>query len=108
MDHAGLRAVARRRHRCDVRTAGRVFRRLFAPTRRYSGFAFARELGSVLAGGPAPFVATALVAWAGGSWWPVALYIVLLSGVTAFAVWCGPETYRDDISMDASEPALKT
>ena len=27
MDHAGLRAVARRRHRCDVRTAGRVFRR---------------------------------------------------------------------------------
>jgi hypothetical protein len=53
-------------------------------------------------------VATALVAWAGGSWWPVALYIVLLSGVTAFAVWCGPETYRDDISIDASEPALKT
>ena len=84
------------------------FAELFAPTRRYSGFAFARELGSVLAGGPAPFVATALVAWAGGSWWPVALYIVLLSGVTAFAVWCGPETYRDDISMDASEPALKT
>ena len=84
------------------------FAELFAPTRRYSGFAFARELGSVLAGGPAPFVATALVAWAGGSWWPVALYIVLLSGVTAFAVWCGPETYRDDISIDASEPALTT
>jgi len=32
------------------------------------GFAFARELGSILAGGPAPFVATALVAWS-GTWW---------------------------------------
>lgn len=79
------------------------FAELFAPRRRYSGFAFAREFGSVLAGGPAPFVATALVAWASGSWWPVALYIVLLSGVTAVAVWCGPETYRDDIAADAAE-----
>jgi MFS family permease len=84
------------------------FAELFAPVRRYSGFAFARELGSVLAGGPAPFVATALVAWAGGSWWPVALYIALLSGVTAIAVWCGPETFRDDISTDASDPAPDT
>jgi MFS family permease len=84
------------------------FAELFAPARRYSGFAFARELGSVLAGGPAPFVATALVAWAGGAWWPVALYIALLSGITAFAVWCGPETYRDDISTDVSEPTPRT
>jgi metabolite-proton symporter len=81
------------------------FAELFAPSRRYSGFAFARELGSIVSGGPAPFVATALVAWASGAWWPVALYIVLLSGITAFAVWCGPETYRDDIAADADECA---
>jgi len=80
------------------------FAELFAPRRRYSGFAFARELGSIVSGGPAPFVATALVAWAGGAWWPVALYIVVLSGITAFAIWCGPETYRDDIGADADEP----
>jgi MFS family permease len=46
------------------------FAELFSPSRRYSGFAFAREMGSILAGGPAPFVAPALVAWAGGAWWP--------------------------------------
>jgi hypothetical protein len=38
----------------------------------------------------------------------VALYIALLSGITAFAVWCGPETYRDDINTDASEPTPRT
>jgi MFS family permease len=77
------------------------FAELFPPQRRFAGFAFARELGSLLAGGPAPFLATALVAWAGGAWWPVACYIVLLSGITAFAVWCGPETYQDDIASEA-------
>src|SRR5438034_6020191 len=49
------------------------FAELFPPQRRFAGFAFARELGSPLAGGPAPFVAAALVAWS-GSWWPVACY----------------------------------
>ncbi len=46
------------------------FAELFPPQRRFAGFAFARELGSLLAGGPAPFVATALVAVseAGGRW----------------------------------------
>jgi MFS family permease len=74
------------------------FAELFPPQRRFAGFAFARELGSLLAGGPAPFLATALVAWAGGAWWPVACYIIVLSSITAFAIWCGPETYKDDIT----------
>jgi MFS family permease len=76
------------------------FAELFPPQRRFAGFAFARELGSLLAGGPAPFVATALVAWASGSWWPVACYAVLLSAITAFAIWAGPETYEDSITAD--------
>ena len=52
------------------------FAELFPPQRRFAGFAFARELGSLLSGGPAPFVATALVA-AYGSWWPVACYAIV-------------------------------
>jgi hypothetical protein len=76
------------------------FAELFPPQRRFAGFAFARELGSLLSGGPAPFVATALVAWAGGAWWPVACYIVLLSSITAVSIWFGPETYRDDIASE--------
>lgn len=81
------------------------FAELFPPQRRFAGFAFARELGSLLAGGPAPFIATALVAWA-GSWWPVACYAALLSALTVLAVWIGPETYREDIASDkVTEPS---
>lgn len=82
------------------------FAELFPPQRRFAGFAFARELGSLLAGGPAPFLATALVAWASGSWWPVACYVVVLSAITAAAIWYGPETYEENIEADhAPAPA---
>jgi MFS family permease len=77
------------------------FAELFPPQRRFAGFAFARELGSLLAGGPAPFVATALVA-AYGSWWPVACYAILLSACTVIAIWIGPETYQENIAADAT------
>jgi MFS family permease len=75
------------------------FAELFPPQRRFAGFAFARELGSLLAGGPAPFLAAYLVV-VSGSWWPVACYAALLSGLTAIAIWCGPETYEESITVD--------
>jgi MFS transporter, MHS family, shikimate and dehydroshikimate transport protein len=80
------------------------FAELFSTRLRYSGFAFARELGSLLAGGPAPFVSAALVSWAGGQPWPVAIYIIVLSLITALAIYLGPETYRADIR---AEPAAR-
>jgi MHS family shikimate/dehydroshikimate transporter-like MFS transporter len=76
------------------------FAELFGPRLRYSGFAFARELGSIIAGGPAPLIAGLLVAWMAGAPWGVCLYVITLSLITAFAVWCGPETYKSDISED--------
>ena len=80
------------------------FAELFPPQRRFAGFAFARELGSIMAGGPAPFLATALVAWS-GSWWPVACYAALLSAITAVAIWFGPETYQENIATDNTADA---
>ena len=76
------------------------FAELFGPRIRYSGFAFARELGSILAGGPAPFIATWLLMQGGGAPWFVAIYIVVLSVITAIAVYCGPETYKTDINAE--------
>jgi hypothetical protein len=35
-----------------------------------------------------------------GEPWGVAGYAILLSLITAFAVWCGPETYRSDINAE--------
>ena len=76
------------------------FAELFGPRIRYSGFAFARELGSILAGGPAPFIATWLLIQGGGAPWFVAIYIIVLSVITAIAIYFGPETYRSDITAD--------
>ena len=76
------------------------FAEMFGARLRYSGFAFARELGSILAGGPAPFLAASLLIWGGGQPWGVATYMVVLSLITVVAVYFGPETYRADISAD--------
>src|SRR4030081_2697012 len=65
------------------------FAELFPPQRRFAGFAFARELGSLLGGGPAPFVAGGVEALP-GRWWPVACYAAGLSALTALAIWAGP------------------
>ncbi len=81
------------------------FAELFPPQRRFAGFAFARELGSLLAGGPARSFATALVAWASGAWWPVSIYVIVLSLLTTWAIWAGPETYEESITTDNSQPA---
>ena len=82
------------------------FSELFGPRVRFGGFAFARELGSILAGGPAPFLAAYLMTQSGGNPWSVAVYIIVLSLLTAFAVFMGPETNRSDIS--AEHPDDKT
>jgi MFS family permease len=82
------------------------FAELFGPRVRYSGFATAREIGSVLSGGPAPALATLLVAWAAGAPWGVAAYIVLLSLITLVAVLAGPETFRADLRQERPDAAL--
>jgi len=76
------------------------FAEMFGARLRYSGFAFARELGSILAGGPAPFLAASLLIWGGGQPWGVATYMVVLSLITVIAVYFGPETYRANINVD--------
>ena len=81
---------------------------LFGPRVRYGGFAFARELGSILAGGPAPFLAAWLLAEAGGRPWWVAIYIIVLSLITVGAVWIGPETHHGDITSEHPDDVTPT
>jgi MFS transporter, MHS family, shikimate and dehydroshikimate transport protein len=73
---------------------------LFGPRVRFGGFAFARELGSLLAGGPAPFLAAYLLTQAGGRPWGVAWYIVALALLTAVSIAIGPETHKSDIAAE--------
>lgn len=81
------------------------FVELFGTTARFSGFAFARELGTLLGGAPVPIVSVVLVAWMDGRPWGVAVYILLLAGVTAIAVALSTETFRKDIVVEPAAQA---
>ena len=54
-----------------------LFTELFAPEFRYSGAGFGYQLASAVAGGFTPFIATALVALGGGTWYLVAAYLTV-------------------------------
>lgn len=82
------------------------FAELFDTRTRLSGFAFAREIGSVLAGGFLPLIATALIA-AFGHWWVIVVYLGILTALTLVALAYGPETNRRDI-VDVADPSEQT
>lgn len=81
------------------------FAELFDTQTRLAGFAFAREIGSVLAGGFLPLIATALFAVT-GQWWPVVAYLGLLTALTLTALAVGPETRQAELSPTAQPNPL--
>ncbi|MFI6743251.1 MFS transporter [Nonomuraea sp. NPDC050451] len=81
---------------------------LFDTRYRYSGIAIAREWTAALTSGPAPLVAAALVAGAGGASWPIALLLVVCAAITFTAVLFAPETRRRDLSETAGKPPVRT
>ncbi|GII34308.1 MFS transporter [Planotetraspora mira] len=81
---------------------------LFDTRYRYSGVAIAREWTAALTSGPAPLVAAALVAGAGGASWPIALLLVVCAAITFTAVLFAPETRHRNLTEVVSEPAFRT
>jgi MFS family permease len=69
---------------------GAFLSELFETRYRFTGIAAARETNSVLIAGPTPFIASALVAAAGGQPWFVAFYLVACQAVTVIAVLLAP------------------
>jgi MFS family permease len=76
----------------------------FPPRLRYSGASLGFHLSSVIAGGPAPLIATALFA-AYGSGYVIAVYILLTAVVSIVATSFLPDYTNRDISHgEAAEP----
>ncbi|WIK64710.1 MFS transporter [Gleimia hominis] len=71
---------------------------LFGVQHRYSKMAVAKELGSILSGGTAPMVASALLA-ASGSWIPLAAYFVVMAGIGLATTFVAPETRGRNLSL---------
>ena len=76
---------------------------LFGTRLRYSGASLGYQLGATIGGGFSPLIATALVAWAGGASWSVALYLLVVSIVAAVCVYLLTETVRADMLEDRQE-----
>lgn len=71
---------------------------LFGVTNRYTKMAFAKELGSILSGGTAPLIASALLSWT-GHWWPIALYFAVMAGIGFVTTFFAPETRGRDLNL---------
>jgi MFS family permease len=71
----------------------------FTPRLRYSGCSIGYQLASVIAGGPAPLIATALLA-AFGSGYVIAVYILFCAVVSIIATALMPDLTNRDISQE--------
>ncbi len=71
----------------------------FTARLRYSGSSIGYQLASVIAGGPAPLIATALLA-AFGSGYVIALYILFCAVVSIIATLMMPDYTNRDISQE--------
>ncbi|MGS2586651.1 MFS transporter [Streptomyces hebeiensis] len=77
------------------------FPELFGNRYRYAGVTLGREFSSVVGGGVAPLICTALVSAFAGSWVPVAVYMSLITAVSLVAVRLSPETRDRDLNIAA-------
>jgi len=80
---------------------GALIAECFSPRLRYSGASLGYHLSSVIAGGPAPLIATALLA-STGSGYSVAIYILICAIVSVTATIFLPDYTNRDISQEES------
>ena len=73
---------------------------LFTPNLRYSGSSLGYQLASIIAGGPAPIIATALFA-AYGSGYAIAIYIAGCAVISLVSAALMPDYTGKDISAEA-------
>lgn len=71
---------------------------LFGVKNRYTKMAFAKELGSIMSGGTAPMIASALLSFY-GHWWPIATYFVVCASIGLIATFIAPETRGRDLNL---------
>jgi MFS family permease len=86
---------------------GALIAECFTPRLRYSGASLGFHLASIVAGGPAPIIATALLA-ATGSGYAVAIYISLCAVVSIVTTIMLPDRTNQDISQEDAYNMLAT
>jgi MFS family permease len=75
------------------------FPELFGSRYRYAGVTLGREFSSIIGGGVAPLICTALLTAFSNSWIPVAVYMSLTMLVSFITVRLSPETLNRDLTV---------
>ncbi|KXF52919.1 hypothetical protein AXA44_08790 [Rhodococcus sp. SC4] len=88
-------------------TEGAFFIELFPVEGRASGASLGVQSATVIGGGTAPLIATALLSWSGGASWSISLYLMLVGAIASIAVLLAPETggRRKDAQPGSGAPA---
>ena len=87
-------------------TLGTLTSEIFSTRVRYTGVTLGYQIGAALAGGTAPLVATWMLQWSGGSWWPIAVLMIFYAVVSFTAVLAAPRMARRESDReDALEAA---
>jgi hypothetical protein len=73
---------------------------LFKTQVRYTGASLGYQLSAALGGGLTPLIATALVSWAGGSYWPAPAWLAGLALISLVAALIAPETRTRSSTAD--------
>jgi MHS family shikimate/dehydroshikimate transporter-like MFS transporter len=92
-------------HAPTYATSAALLAEMFPTRVRMSGTSVSYNISAMLAAAPAPLVATALLTWAGGNSWPVAVYIGLGALLAFVSVYLATESFRSD--LDAEVPTRR-
>lgn len=76
---------------------GTLIAESFSPDIRYTGASLGYQLGAAIAGGPAPLIATSLLAAFGGSYVPIGFFVMLCGVVSLVAVKFAKEKSNQEI-----------
>jgi len=76
---------------------GSIIPELFPTKVRFSGASLGKQIGTLLGGGLAPMLATALMAWSHGAFWSVDLYFIVVGAIALTALWYAHETSRSEL-----------
>lgn len=88
-------------------TFGTFLSELFPTRVRYTGITLASQVGSALAGGTAPLIATWMLATFGGSWTPIAVYFIGLAVISTVSVLLAPAVTRRE-ARRSTDPTADT
>jgi len=73
---------------------------LFKTSVRYTGASLGYQLSAALGGGLTPLIATALVTWANGHYWPAPAWLATLAFVSLCAALFAPETRNRSLAAN--------